>query len=183
MGVPKPFLPYGKSTLLNRSIDLLRSLGLSVSLVAAAEDEMDEVSVPVVRDRIPGAGPLGAIYTALMETKVRHCFILPCDTPLVERDLFEVIIDRIENWDAIVPVDSTGRLHPLIAYYSRSCLEVASGLLQSGQRKVRALLESDKLHVLRLSVMDLGIPDHYFRNVNTPEDYREILGLSPKFHL
>jgi len=175
MGVPKALLPYGKSTLLDRSVDLLRDLGLPVRLVTSADDEMDEVSVPVVRDRIPGAGPLGAIYTALLESKFRHCFVLPCDTPLVERDLFEVIIDRIENWDAIVPVDSTGRLHPLSAYYSTSCLDVARDLLQDSQRQVRRLLESRKLHVLKLSVIDLGIPDHYFRNVNTPEDYRELL--------
>jgi len=175
MGARKALLPYGNATLLDRSICLLRDLGFSVRLVIAADDEMEDVSVPVVRDRIPGAGPLGAIYTALMETKSSHCFILPCDTPLVGRDLFEVMMDRLEEWDAIVPEDSTGRLHPLSAYYSTSCLEAAGDLLQNDQRRVRTLLESSQLRVLRLSVGELGIPDYYFSNVNTPEEYRQLL--------
>jgi len=132
--------------------------------------------VPVLIDRFPGAGPLGAIFTALSESDCRHCLFLACDMPLVGSDLFEVVMEHAESWDAVIPVDSKGQHHPLSAYYSSRSSDVMGNLLRKGRRRVGELLQAESLHVRQLPVSELGIPDHYFYNVNTPGDYAALLG-------
>ena len=163
---------------MERAIELLEALGLPVRLVVDADQVFEGMSLPVLVDRIPGAGPLGGIYTGLSAAKARNCFFLPADMPLVRPALFKLMMKSTAGWDAIIPLDREGKLHPLSAYYSRKCVDFARVLLESGERRVGGLLEDRNLRVLKLPVKDFGISDDCFFNVNTPSDYKELLGMS-----
>jgi molybdopterin-guanine dinucleotide biosynthesis protein A len=175
MGVSKAFLTFHNTTFLQSAIDVFCEIGIPVRLVASPGNRFDDVLLPVLQDRMPGCGPLGAVYTALAESESERCFVLPSDTPLVEADLFRVISEYLQGWDAVVPVDSQNQVHPLSAFYSTRCLEDAETLLNRGERRVGALLEAKRLRVLKLPVSELGIPDVYFFDVNTPEEYDKLL--------
>jgi hypothetical protein len=55
----------GDESILVRQLGILRSLTPRILILASDEDRYREAGVPVVRDRIRGAGSLGGIYTVL----------------------------------------------------------------------------------------------------------------------
>jgi len=178
MGVAKSLLPFGESTLLGRAVSLFEALGLPVRLLSHVTQSCEGLSRPVLVDLVPDAGPLGAICTGLLASESpRSCF-LACDMPLARSDLFHIMLGASERWDAVVPVDSKGKPHPLSACYSKRCLPLAWTLLEKGERRVNSLLENKKLRVLRLAVRNFGVPDDCFLNVNTPNDYKKVQEMS-----
>lgn len=181
LGTDKAFLTYGGQSFLERSIGILQSIGLEVSVVTSDRPTRllslaNRLQVPVLVDRIPGAGPLGGILTALEATVSEDNYFLPCDTPLMEARFFELLASFRGDFDVVLALDSQGRTHPLCAYYSRFCLAPARRLLESRQRKVELLLEGKEITSLIFPAQEHGIPDSFFFNVNTPEDLSRLLG-------
>jgi molybdenum cofactor guanylyltransferase len=170
MGTPKPLLRFGGKTLLQNAVEILMSANLPVAVVAAPDQDVDWIGVPVLRDRIPGSGPLGAIYTALFEMTAEYAFLLPCDTPLVPSHYFRLLAREAEGRDIAVPVDRRG-VHPLSGAYSRRCLIPAERLLERGEGRARRLLECPEIRVVRFLAREKGLPDWTFHNVNTAADY------------
>jgi molybdenum cofactor guanylyltransferase len=170
MGTPKALLRFNGKTLLRNAVEILTSAGLPVSVVASQDQELEETGVPVLRDRIPGSGPLGAIHTALAETTAEYAFFLPCDTPLVPPLYFPLLAREVEGRDIAVPVDAGG-VHPLCGVYSRRCARAVERLLAEGERRAHRLLECPGLRVSAFSVSEKGLPDWTFHNVNTAADY------------
>ena len=182
MGTDKAFLAYGGRSFLERSIGILQTVGLHVSVVTGSPSVRlsslaNRLQVPVLVDRISGAGPLGGILTALEATSSEDNYFLPCDTPLMKARFFQLLTSFAEDFDAVLARDSQGRTHPLCAYYSRRCLAPTRHLLKSGQRKVELLVEEEDVTSLVLSAPELGIPDSFFFNVNTPDDLSSLSDL------
>jgi molybdopterin-guanine dinucleotide biosynthesis protein A len=91
-----------------------------------------------------------------------------------------MMLASADGWDAIVPMDSGGKLHPVSAYYSRKCLDFARRSLERGECKVGRLLESEELRILRIPVNDFGISDECLFNVNTRRDYERLLSIESR---
>ena len=172
MGANKALLTYQGRTFLDRSIGVLQSMGLEVRVITHARFPRAslKVPVPILIDRITEAGPLGGIFTALDASSSNDNYFLPCDTPFMERRFFDLLSGFTQGFDAVVGRDSRGRTHPLCGYYSRCCLAPIQQLLEKGERRVNAILETKKISSRILSAPELGIPDFFFFNVNTPED-------------
>ena len=80
--------------------------------------------------------------------------------------------DALEE-EAAAP-ESGGRLHPLAAAYRVSRLDLAEHLLAAGELRATALAQGSGTRVLPAA--ELPHPES-LRNVNTPDDYRTLLGL------
>lgn len=170
MGQEKSLLPFEDTTLLGHAVRVLASLGLTVAVVARPDQHFPGLSVPVLTDLEPDTGPLGGLVTALTASETLHNYFLPCDTPFIQGDLFYALSRFAGAYDAVVPEDSQGRLHPLCAFYSRRCLTRLHRLWREGGREVRGVLEAGGFSVFRLPAPRWGIPDRCFFNVNTPQD-------------
>ena len=179
MGTNKALLSYQGRTFLERSIEVLQSLGLPVTVItdSPSAKALNQVvpTTPVLVDRISGAGPLGGILSALHATSWSDNYFLPCDTPLMERRFFELLSGLTQGFDVVVARDREGRTHPLCGYYSRRCLNPIQELLESGERRVDEILRAKEISSRILSASELGIPDSFFFNVNTPEDLARIM--------
>ena len=180
MGADKALLTYQGRTFLDWSIGVLQSLGLRVRVVTHPRFARTLASLktplPILVDRISDAGPLGGIFTALDATSSNDNYFLPCDTPFMERRFFETLSGFMQDFDVVVGRDRRGRTHPLCGYYSRRCLTPIQQLLEKGERRVDAILESREISSRILSASELDIPDSFFFNVNTPEDLSSLGG-------
>lgn len=173
MGMKKWSLALGKETLLERSVLLLQSLGLQVSVVLSDASEGLPMEIPTLVDRIHNAGPLGGVFTALSASRSADNYFLPCDAPFVTRELFGALAASGKNYDVVAPVDRQGRVHPLAARYSIRCLPFIERYLSSGKRKVEEFLASSEASVHFLRISDFNWPDEILLNVNRPEDWEE----------
>src|ERR1700689_300760 len=118
MGRDKAMLEIGGTPLLTRAAQMLKPLAANV-MVVGEERRAAEFGLPVLTDYWPGAGPLGAIATALMSASCPWAFVLACDMPFVNADWLAWLFERAisappDSFDALVPATVNG-LEPLCA--------------------------------------------------------------------
>ncbi len=128
--------------------------------------ELDErLACPVVIDRWPDAGPLGALVSAAGALRARRIFAVAGDLPLIERTALERLDAAWTPQDEAVLYRHDGRLEPLAALYDRAALlREGFALLREGTGAMHALIE-------RLRSRTISGDDRWFLNVNTPEDF------------
>jgi len=133
-----------------------------------------------VPDVIPGAGPLGGIYTGLLAMSRPFGFFVACDMPLLDatvvRRQLEVL--RESDADAVVPTWD-GYLEPLHAAYSQDCLPAVRRQLESGDVRIRRFFDS--VNVLYWDVAAEGISPRAFANVNTKSDLVALFRHDPQW--
>ncbi len=174
MGRPKASLQLGRESMLERQIRLLRSVARRVAVVGREANYLQELDVPCVPDAVAGRGPLGGIYTALLQSRTEFSLVLGCDLPFVNRNLVVCLLLRAkaEGSDVAVPRSPDGRLQPLCAVYRRRALYAVRTRLALGQNKL-----SDFFPMVRSTVIpwrelaDAGVRAPMFVNMNTPEEY------------
>ena len=115
---------------------------------------------------------MGGIHAALKRTEKDAIFVAACDLPFFCAEVpARMLREFPEDADAMVCVDSSGRVHPLCGIYRRCAMEKIESYLRTGGRRVLPLLEQ-----LKCSFFAVGryLPEAVLYNMNTPEDYREI---------
>jgi molybdopterin-guanine dinucleotide biosynthesis protein A len=159
-----------------------------VEHVAAALAKISEITVvgkPAthstklrqVPDVHPNWGALGGVHTALASTEAAWCLIVACDFPFVTAELFYRLASLREGYEAVAPVQSDGIPQPLCALYqTKQCLVRAEELINSGERKPVALLQSVQTRWVPFAeIEDLPGAERFFENINTAADYERIV--------
>ena len=161
----------GTISIIERQLSLLRGLTPHILIVASDRSRIRAGDIPVVADRIAGAGALGGLYTALMDAPTEQVLVICCDMPFLEAPFLTYLMERGRDVDAAVPVDERGR-HPLCASYARRIAGHLHGRISAGELRVGDAL-------VDLNVRELG-PDELspfnrdgrlLFNINTPGDY------------
>ncbi len=63
-------------------------------------------SARVVADIIPNQGPLSGIHAGLSHARYPQAFVIGCDMPFVIPELVKMLLNKIKNWDVVVPIYS-----------------------------------------------------------------------------
>ena len=127
-----------------------------------------------VADWFPGCGPLGGLHAALSACRSDYLLAVACDMPLFRRELGEFLTLFLSpELDACVPVDRSGRVHPLCAVYGKSALPVLERQLRSGDYRLTAAL--DRLRVKYVPLAHSAYGDETVANVNTRAEYHALL--------
>jgi molybdenum cofactor guanylyltransferase len=170
-GVDKSALRVDGKTVLDRQLEALRPLSPHILIVATDMHRYREAGVPVVRDRIAGAGSLGGLYTALVEAPTERVVVMACDMPFLTAPFLARLAALGANADAAMPRDAHG-LHPLCAAWQRRAAVHLRAHIDRGQLRVLDALAG--LAVVEMSAEELRRFDSDGRlllNVNTPDDY------------
>jgi len=172
MGTCKALLEINSETMLAR---IRRQLsGFERVLLSTGDPSLTEgLSVEYTPDLYPGMGPLAGLHAAFCAVDSEALLVLPCDLPFFTEQAVEYLLDCMpEDVDALVCMDSTGRVHPLCGIYRRSVLPALEARLQARELRVMSFLYS--LNWKGLQDAEI-LPDKLFLNVNSPEIYRQII--------
>jgi molybdenum cofactor guanylyltransferase len=133
--------------------------------------------VRTVPDRMPGAGPLGGVHTALIESPFPTVVVVACDMPYISAHLLRYFAQLADGADVVVPRSEAG-YHPLCAAYTRACLEPAARRLAAGQLKMIDLFEDVRVRVVGPNELQaFGDVRRMLANVNSPADFHELEAL------
>ncbi len=178
MGVDKANLEFRGRTLLQTVLSRLAPVidPCNTVVVAAAEQVLPTLpqGVLVVRDERPNAGPLAALATGLaaLPSQVNFAVVVACDTPFLSAPLLKALVERAEDFEAVVPIVE-GRWQPLMAAYQRELQGVIGELLAAGNTSLHALLERAKTKTVHESLLREFDPQLLsFRGCNTSAEYR-----------
>jgi len=170
-GAPKGDVVLGGSTLADRAARALKPLCGSVIISIAKGGVNPAPAYAAVEDAGPRRGPLGGIAAAYAATGQADLLVLACDYPAVGSSFLRSLLAAAgDGDDVVVPVDATGRDHPLVALWRRSAEAAVRTALEEKILKVQAVFPD--LSVRRLPAyvfpnFDLG---KVLANVNWPGD-------------
>ncbi|HET9179880.1 MAG TPA: molybdenum cofactor guanylyltransferase [Terriglobia bacterium] len=174
MGRPKESLRIDGESMLERQVRLLRSVARRVAVIGAPAGYLADLNAPCIPDAVAGRGPLGGIYTALLESRTEYNLIVACDLPFITRRLLSGLVLRAmaAGSDATVPCSRDGRLQPLCAVYRRRALYAVRTRLELGENKLSGFFSM--VHYTKITWRELaeaGFRASVFDNMNRPEDY------------
>lgn len=182
MGRPKFSLPFGDEFLLQRVCRILSEVVAPIVVVAAADQQLPVLpsEVLIVRDEYDSLGPLAGIATGLnaLRDDVDAAFVTSCDAPLLRPQFIQRLIESLGDHDVAAPTDGQYD-HVLAAVYRTSQADAARRLLAEERRRPLFLLDESnslRIHVDELRSVDPKLDS--LRNMNTPEDYEEVLRMT-----
>jgi molybdopterin-guanine dinucleotide biosynthesis protein A len=141
--------------------------------VVAVEVGPGFTSLPAVREDPPGTGPLAAFVTGARAVsdalggEADAFVLLACD--LVDPAAVLDALLAAPAADLVVPVDVDGAPQYVCARYAAPLVDVAAGLVASGERSLRALaaaVPAERRHDL------VGLAPGALADVDTPADAR-----------
>ena len=156
--------------LIDRQLRKVQSLFTEVLVITNEPGDYLHLEVTLLRDVIPGLGPLGGIYTGLLFAQGKSVFVTACDMPFLQPAVVKHMVQLSRNNDVVVPQKREG-LEPLHAIYSARCLPHIKKMLERGKFQVVSFFPAVK--VCRLSQEELQNLDPHglsFFNINTPDD-------------
>jgi molybdenum cofactor guanylyltransferase len=174
-GGDKSALTIGGDSILARQITALREITPHILIVGGSASRGQAGGVPVVADRIAGAGSLGGLYTALVEAPTEQVLVIACDMPFLTAAFLARLAALGDRSgvppDAVVPRDAQG-LHPLCASYARRVAGRLESRIAAGQLRITDALADLDVHFMGADELKPYDPDgRLLLNVNTPDDY------------
>jgi molybdopterin-guanine dinucleotide biosynthesis protein A len=176
MGANKSRLLLNGKTTVSLISEALRPVTSKVSVVGTSL-EATSSGLPGVPDLLEHWGPLGGIQAALHACRTEQSLVIACDLPFVTGELLAYLLQVKSEGDttpaAVVPLQSDGRPQPLCAVYKKaSCLPAAEKSIALGEHTPRAMLDKIDTHYVNFSEFtSLSGSEHFFFNLNRPEDY------------
>jgi molybdopterin-guanine dinucleotide biosynthesis protein A len=177
MGADKALLriaPDGPATI-ERVISVARRISDDVFIVSPEDRDYSRFGARRVADRFPGAGPLGAMISALGATDRPFTLVLSCDHPFLSAPLLRWMSELPSSQLTLpeVVVNAQMMSHPIHARYRSDALPILTEVFASGERRLRTAisrLETRAIPEAELTRFDPGLRSLF--SVNTPEDVR-----------
>jgi molybdopterin-guanine dinucleotide biosynthesis protein A len=139
-GRPKGDVVLGGSTLADRAARALKPLCGSVVVSVAHGSPHPAPAYAAIEDAVKDRGPLGGLSAAFAATGKADLFVLACDYPAVGTSfLRSMLAASMGDEDVVLPVDTAGRDHPLVAIWRRSAEKIINAALAEETYKVQAL--------------------------------------------
>ena len=165
MGRDKALLPYQGTTLVQYVARAVQAAAGAVALVGDPA-RYSALGYPVYRDKFPGCGPLGGVYTALDISSTDWNLIVACDMPAVSVEVLESLIEGANGSGAncVVATGPGGEPEPLLAVYHRRCLPLLERAIREKWFKMKEL-------VTALGAQAQPVHAGVLSNVNTPAEW------------
>jgi molybdenum cofactor guanylyltransferase len=168
MGRDKAFIRRGGTTMVERAAAAMIGGGVGQVVVVGGDlDRVSDLGLVGVADRYPGAGPLGAIITALEHLRADIVVVLACDHLDPDPEAVRTIIAAVGAYDAVVPV-SDGTEQWLHSAWRSVVLPKLVGAYDRGARAPREL--ATELTVNRLT----GGDPSWYRDADQPADLSDV---------
>lgn len=175
MGRDKAMLSWQGRTLLERQLELVRSLRPQ-ELFVSGRDGVDYrgLGCVVLRDRFADSGPLAGVERALAEASHPLVLVVAVDLPCLTREFLGRLLERCNVRTGVVP-RWRGEWEPLVAVYPKRCHGLAMDLLVRCRPAARVFAErchaEGAVRIWRVGPRDGAC----LRNCNRPEEWAAFL--------
>jgi len=168
MGKDKSLLPFkGYSTL--AEYQYIRLSKLFNRVYISAKSNKFNFKVDIIEDCYSTSSPLVALVSIFETIDIDEVFVLSVDTPFVDKKIIEKIYNNaLISKDIIVALSPNG-VEPLCGIYRKTILEKAKKFLKEDNHRLYSLIKSLDSQFVEFS------PKDNFKNLNTPEDYKDAL--------
>jgi len=155
MGRDKRGIPVGGVPLLRRAALAVRTVAGDLVIVCRAGAPpdpglLDMLDARVVFDRVRGGGPLAGLEAALGAARGELVVVVAADMPWIEPAVLHLLIAEaaLDPAADVVAVGTERGPEPLLALYRRRIHTEVTRTLDTGERRMQALLGAVRLSVI-----------------------------------
>src|SRR5262249_7132515 len=171
MGQNKALMSLGGKRLVDRAVEVMRSVFDALLMVTNTPDVYAELGLPMVPDVWPEKGSLGGVYSALYHVATPYCLVVACDMPFLRAAVLRYLITQMADYDVVVP-DVLGELQTLHAIYSKACLQPIERRLETNRLRIVGFFPEVRVRTITASELEPYDPELLaFQNLNTPEEF------------
>jgi molybdenum cofactor guanylyltransferase len=169
MGVDKSMLLIDGRPMIEVVCEQLRGRFEQILISANDTEKFAFLGFDVVRDRVPGHGPLMGIASALQASANDLNLVVACDIPHIEMGFVSKMLAEAERSqsDIVVPVTGRDQYEPLLAVYRKSVAQAIDQVLASERRKI-----ADVFGLCKVVYVEVDEPE-WLVNLNTMAEYEE----------
>ena len=137
-------------------------------IIITANSSYEQFGYPCMVDAMNDKGPLGGIYTGLVNSSNKKNLIIGCDMPFLSERLLTELITNCGDEDVLL-TEHLGLAEPLCSVYDRNCITHIRPLLEQNQLKITDALEGLKTRVISFDNED-WFAGNEFANINSIEE-------------
>jgi molybdopterin-guanine dinucleotide biosynthesis protein A len=170
MGVAKISLMINDKSLLAIAVESLANCDSIIVAMKEYETPPDVSNIQKIGDDVNFNGPRAALYPAMKKAIGESYDFLqlnPCDTPLVKKGIFQLLLDASSDVDCVVPV-SDNRMHPLHALVRPLPFLSALNQVKGGIHRV----------IKSMNHLTVEVDEKMMLNINTPNDLEKAISQS-----
>jgi molybdopterin-guanine dinucleotide biosynthesis protein A len=172
--IDKAMLRLGGRSFLERAVDEFARSGRELLISVGDRKVPYRLPFRQIEDRAKDRGAMGGILSLLGACESERLFIVPCDMPLLNRDLMKYVCDNAAATDdAVIFRDGRGRAQPACGLYAKTAAKAFSRLAEGGNCSLKDALSHLRARILPLS--ESPFEDAILTNINTPDAYENLL--------
>ncbi len=169
MGTDKALLEMEGKTLVHRAVEFCKPFCNEILISSNNPKHMVE-GATLINDEIEDCGPMGGIYSCLIQSKNEWNFVLSVDAVFIEHDFVNFLTSNANDCEAVIPIHKNGK-EPLIALYHRKTANQLQLHLERQEFKMHFLLGKIKSCFVDSNQWIEKYPKLFF-NFNSPEDLK-----------
>lgn len=173
LGEDKAFVRLNSITLLEAVLATVQKVVKETILVVNNPEKFAHLlskQMKIVKDKIPYQGPLGGILSGLEASADLYNLVVPCDTPFLEKGLLKHLLSQSNDYDVVVPKRDE-KLEPLLAVYSKKCIEPIKKSLDNKDLRIVSFFGQVNIRCIKTDIISKYDPEELsFFNINTKED-------------
>ncbi len=175
MGRDKGMMLFNGKTMIEHVLTAASEIAEDIFIIANNE-VYDNFSYPCFADEKIDCGPIGGIFTALLQAKVDKVLVLSCDVPMMSASVLKKLVGLSAD-EKVLAAAHKGEIQPLCAIYDKKCLTYFREAIGSGNFKMKKVLQD-----LDAKIIDFDSTDYKgaFLNINTPVDLANLQSLYDK---
>jgi len=172
-GQEKYFFTYQGRTFIERLVDSLKEVVDEIILVARNPEQCRRFEgvegVRCITDIRTGLGPIGGLHAGSVAAQGDLIFVSACDMPCINPAVISYLFERIDGYDAAIPVWNPDMLEPLHAVYRKTAL--VTYLESHDSLSLRAMIMNLSARYIPVDDIKKIDPDLLtFTNINKLED-------------
>ena len=175
MGRDKALLELKGMSFIKNIADELQKVFTKVIIVSDRTEAYKFLGLRIYEDIFKNCGPLAGIHSAFIHSRSKVIFVVSTDMPLINSKIIKYILDLSFSNEAIVySIHNT--IQPLFGIYNRTCFSVLEeDHLRRKQYSVVQFLNDIDSIIIPVPASPLCDIARMLVNVNTPEDYQQII--------
>jgi len=194
-GSDKGLYQFREKPLITYQLETLAQVNYDIFLVAhinrQVQNYINQIDIKTIMafiiddqkmiSRVKERNPVIGLYSAFKELNklgYRKAFILPCDSPLIQKKVINFLISQSQNFDCCIPQWDNGFLEPLIAIYpiKKALFSAKKNIKNQNFKLINLIDKTWKINYISIekAIQPLDNKLLSFININTQVDVEKI---------
>lgn len=140
-------------------------------IIITVNPAYSQFGFPCIGDEVKEKGPLGGIFTGLINSSTQKNLCIGCDMPFLSEKFLASLIEITGDEDVLL-AEHQGKAEPLCSIYDSSCISHFRTQLEQNHLKITDALDGLKTRVISFDKEEWFVGNE-FANINSIEELRK----------